>query len=549
MADDTTKYSDGAASVGEQTLKFLNDLGRLINAIGLYGGQHKITRQYLAQAYAALSASLKDRKPVRLTLQDDRLFVDNQVVDDETSFVTIVRRKLLRLEVAGLSLIPGITEDELFILARNLAFGQGPDTTIFSDKCAHIQPESSRYARVQESEVVVDKKTLSTVSGIKRGADGAFELTIDDHIEPPSPPAGVRQIIAFLKGDAGSLSDETARAIQNAATDINRLGQMIMDAAIIRRSESSAAQGESLADILVGCLRRVFDGLNKQPPGMRKPASIKHTMLLLEKEVLDRLRQKAAGDYETPRAVTNAVSSMIEDLTAETIAQNYVQRRNALEADGIRLAAYMRSLPPDKLASMRADLMAAGMTPAGWKELMIRGGTEGGGGPDASDAYNGLAALGALLDKLDHLMSSEKGDTPAARQAIEEVRQGVQRAADQAAGKIHDLESTVAKTAGGLDAPAASWRRLSAEQQARTLELVAEIVQELAQPLSAMNCAVDMTLQERIGPLASSQKDILALAADSGEKIANLFDRLRNVTGLPQSLIPDKESVYGIKID
>ena len=159
MADDVINYSDSVATPGgEQTLKFLNGLGRLINAIGLYGGQHKITKQYLAQAYAALSTSLKDRKPVRLTLQDDRLFVDNQVVDDETSFVTIVRRKLLRLEVAGLSLIPGITEDELFILARNLAFGQGPDTTIFSDKCAHIQPESSRYARVQESEVVVDKK-------------------------------------------------------------------------------------------------------------------------------------------------------------------------------------------------------------------------------------------------------------------------------------------------------------------------------------------------------------------------------------------------------
>jgi len=170
-------------------------------------------------------------------------------------------------------------------------------------------------------------------------------------------------------------------------------------------------------------------------------------------------------------------------------------------------------------------------------------------GGSLPEAYAGLAALGALLDKLDRLMSSEQGDTPDARQAIAQVQQGVQRAADQAAGKIHDLESAVVKTAGGLDAPDASWRRLSAEQQARTLELVAEIVQELAQPLSAMNCAVDMTLQERIGPLAAAQKNILALAADSGGKIADLFERLRKVTGLPRSLSPDKESVYGIQLD
>ncbi len=542
------KYSDeGAAPAGGPALNFLNALGQLVNATSLYGGQHKITRQYLAQAYASLSAALKARKPIRFALQDDQLFADNLAVENETSFIALVRRKLQKLEITGFSLTPGIAEEELFKLARNLAFGQGPDATVFGDKSGHIQPESSRYTRVQESEVVVKKKALSD-GAIKRGADGAFELTIDDSAEPPAPAAGVQQILAFLKGDIGALSEETAQALQNTAADINQLGRMIMEAAAVRQRDPLAAQGESLADIVVGCLRRTFDGLNKQPAKSRNPAAIKQTMMLLEKDILERLRQKAGGDRRAPQAVADAVGSMIEDLTAEAVAQNYAQRRNALEADGARLAAYMRSLPPDKLAGLKSSMLANGMTPEGWKELAVRSGA-GGNAPGASEAYAGLAALGALLDKLDRLMSSEKGDTPAAQQAIAQVQQGVQRAADQAAGKIHDLESAVVKTAGGLDAPDASWRRLSAEQQARTLELVAEIVQELAQPLSAMNCAVDMTLQERIGPLAAAQKNILALAADSGGKIADLFERLRKVTGLPRSLSPDKESVYGIQLD
>ncbi len=541
------KHSNGgAAAAGGPVLNFLNALGQLVNAISLYGGQHKITRQYLSQASASLAAALKSRKPIRFTFQDGQFFADNQPVENETSFVGLVRRKLQKLEVTGFSLAPGIDEDELFKLARSLAFGNGPGATIFGDKAGHIQAESSRYARIQESEVVVNKKAVSG-GALKRAADGAFELTIDDSHEPPASAPGVQQIMAFLKGDGGTPSGETAQALQNAASDINQLGRMIMEAAAVRQRDPLAAQGESLADIVVGCLRRTFDGLNKQPAQSRNPAAIKQTMMLLEKDILDRLRQNSAAGRGAEQAVADAVGSMLDDLTIEAVSQTYVQRRNAVEADGARLAACLRSLSPEKLAGLKSSLMANGMTPEGWQELVVRSGA-GPGGQGASEASAGLAALGALLEKLDRLMSSGKTQTPEAQQAITQVQQGVQRAAEQAAGKIHDLENTVVKTAGGLDAPETNWRRLSAEQQVHTMELIAEIVQELAQPLSAMNCAVGMTLQERIGPLADAQKNILALAADSGEKIADLFERLRKVTGLPHSLIPDKESVYGISL-
>ncbi len=292
-----------------------------------------------------------------------------------------------------------------------------------------------------------------------------------------------------------------------------------MEAAAVRQRDPLAARGESLADIVVGCLRRTFDGLNKQPANSRNPAAIKQTMMLLEKDILDRLRQSAAG-RGAEQTIADAVGSMLDDLTIEAVSQTYVQRRKAVEADGARLAACLRSLPPAKLEGLKSSLMASGRTPEGWQELVVRSGA-GGSGPGASEASAGLAALGALLEKLDRLMSSGKTHDPEAQQAITQVQQGGARR--RAGGRQNSRPGK----RGGQDcrrpgcAGAASWRRLSAEQQVRTMELIAEIVQELAQPLSAMNCAVGMTLQERIAP-GGRPENILALAADSGEKIADL---------------------------
>lgn len=530
---------------------FLNTLGQLINSIGLYGAEHKITQQVLTQAYETLSGALESRRAIRFAFQDDQFFVDDTLIENDNSFINLVRRKLQQMEISGFSFIRGMSKDELGKVAKALAGGPGSNKAILDGKFGHIQQESSRYARVKDSDVVINKKSMAPGAS-RRAADGAFELAMDDGAGAEKTAPGVQQIMAFLKGDVGILSDATAQALQNTATDIDKLGKMIMEAAAVRQRDPLAAQGESLADIVVGCLRRTFDGLNKRPHHLKDPAAIKKTMMVLEQDILQRLQQAAKYDAGARETVSDAIASMVEDLTVEAISQTYAAQRNVVDANTARLAKYMHNHTPEEINELKSRLIANGMTPEGWQELVVRSGVNsmpGRGGDGALNTNAGLAALGTLLAKLDQLMSSSgKLHSPDAQRAIEDVNQGVRCSAENAAGKIHNLEGAIIETSAGMRAPGPSPSRQAAMSNARIMEIIAEIVQELAQSLSAVNCAVTMTLQERIGPLAEAQKSILKLAADSGEHLDELFQRLLKVAGLPKTLQPDKDSVYNIKI-
>jgi hypothetical protein len=78
------------------------------------------------------------------------------------------------------------------------------------------------------------------------------------------------------------------------------------------------------------------------------------------------------------------------------------------------------------------------------------------------------------------------------------------------------------------------------------MDLLAEIAQELVQFLSAINCAVHMTLGGLIGTINQDQREVLGVASDCGNRLAGLLKRLIQIVGLPKSLHPDKDRVYGV---
>ena len=79
------------------------------------------------------------------------------------------------------------------------------------------------------------------------------------------------------------------------------------------------------------------------------------------------------------------------------------------------------------------------------------------------------------------------------------------------------------------------------------MELLAEIAQELCQPLAVINCSVDMIRGGSLGEVSSTQVEMLCLAAESGSKLQTLIDKLMQISGVPETRSPDasiQESLY-----
>jgi hypothetical protein len=75
----------------------------------------------------------------------------------------------------------------------------------------------------------------------------------------------------------------------------------------------------------------------------------------------------------------------------------------------------------------------------------------------------------------------------------------------------------------------------------RLITILAEVVQELCQPLSAITCSIDMITSRTLGDISQPQADMLNLAYDSAGKIRTLVDNLEKIAGLPTTLSPDEE--------
>ena len=71
--------------------------------------------------------------------------------------------------------------------------------------------------------------------------------------------------------------------------------------------------------------------------------------------------------------------------------------------------------------------------------------------------------------------------------------------------------------------------------------LLAEIVQELCQPLSVINCSIEMIKSSHLGAVSDSQLEILNLASTSGDRVKLLVDKLLELSGLPTTMTPDAD--------
>jgi hypothetical protein len=504
----------------------LNELGRSINLLTTYGKNHPAAAKALNGTHLAFQDLFAERKKLTIGAFNGVLLIDEQTVQTTGTLQKSLERKLVRLNITGLRIAHGISQEELEQLAELLSFNDADtfQNSIGNGGMSHIETEHTRLQAVREGQTVANESDLAGL------ADGGILVLEDDtseshHQEDQGADVHVEQIVAFLKGeidsDAGTVGDE----LSELASDPDRLGKMIMESVSIRQTTTELS-GESLNDIILGCLRRTYDGLRKQPAfqSSEGKAELKQALLLLEESVLKKMRGLAGeDDPELDREIVQAVREMDDELSFEVAAAQYMEHRDAIQQSRQQLKDFIESQGTEAAEALLAD---SGFPGNDWRKIVIDSGKSGAGAGEALSS--GLDTLTTVFDKLEKLMKSDNANGSQVKDLLGLANDNLDDTIDNTRGKLEALSQQIkdgeAATIGGQA------RSMSREE---LLEALSEVAQELMQPLTAVNASVEMMLHGYVGSITDEQQDLLRLAANSGEHLKFLMDMLIDIVGCP----------------
>jgi signal transduction histidine kinase len=134
-------------------------------------------------------------------------------------------------------------------------------------------------------------------------------------------------------------------------------------------------------------------------------------------------------------------------------------------------------------------------------------------------------------------MRTDQPTGDAVKNMVEQVQGNVSTLAESTEKKIQSLgdlikgEERTDKTVEGVGVKMHSSDLLAS---------LAEIAQELAQPLTAINTSLEMILRGYAGDVSAEQVCLLNLASGSGEHMHYLMDQLVSIVGYPINLGVDE---------
>jgi len=503
-----SKIGPASKQLPSELRKVLMLIGRGLGTVSVYGTEHPSVDQIVGKTFEALQEALKDRGSIAIGSFNGALTLDDEPIATREVPVRTLEKRLIAMKVSHLTLHNGLSQQELKQLLIALCAPSDTEMkeTLSQSGLEHIELEDVKYVILRDGE----KKTG------KGGGSEPVEI----------PPAQVNQIIAFLKGSASD--KESTDGIKKALSDPEKLGQMIMEAAAIRQAGVDIHDGESLADIVIGSLRRTYSDLRKEREfnSIRGKASLTKAMMLLEKSVLEKIHKALGEEHpEIDKRIFDAIREMEEEHEFEILTAHYFTQRQRLEKSETQVVNLIRAFDAQKV---KQQLEGSELPPKDWQRLMVQAGKGSEGGGEGS-ALHGLdmSALAVVLEKLGDLMQIEHREPEEVKAELEETKSRLKTYTDQIELRIQELEgqvclddsekATVEDHAGKLDRD-----ELIKEVSSLTLALI--------QPLTVVNASVEAAMRQ-VGE--ETQKDLLDLAHISGRRMQSLAKRLMILVGYP----------------
>ncbi|MEI8123107.1 MAG: histidine kinase dimerization/phospho-acceptor domain-containing protein, partial [bacterium] len=360
----------------------------------------------------------------------------------------------------------------------------------------------------------------------------------------PNAPPDVQNIMAFLKNDPDADTTRSAADIRQLANDSEKLAQLILRTVEIRTSQVSLAEGESSNELVVGCIRKVVDQITKDPAlkTQKGRKQVKRSLLMLETSLLERL-QIMAGETVARDAKT-VISEVAEDLDLDALAGKYMKSQKASAKAKDKLSGLIDRVmdDPAQLEELHEKLTQEGLSAEGWRELTLRQQQDNPSGGTGEGA-NELKLLTLLLARLGDTITPPVGSPDPSPETIKTL---VSETETHLAKLTQITENNIRILHKKLE------RETSATSLSRheILRILAEIAQEISQPLTIITGAITLIRSLRVGPLTAPQGELLSMISESGKRMEQLIRSLSGLAGIPDALEPDQailSAAYRVK--
>jgi hypothetical protein len=495
------------------------------------------------RCFGVLRDLLRAAEQVTVHCSHDELLVNEGAIGAESAHVTSLIHHLNARHIHEFAIGPEVTIEQFrqFMAALEIPPDAMEQEEGFANIIASRGIDNIAVRTVVYKEVADDEVVLSTR---KFGVDKGRAQTVEN-------------VLAFLNGDVEQPTKQTLDRIDEIASDSRKLVELIMKAADIREQPQEVEQGESLASIVVGSLRRVMQTVVSTPAAGTKRGRkrIAKTLVMLERDMLETLRAMAGeADFDTMSTVSTAIREIRDEVEIEDLADDYIKKRRAMEQSEERVLRYMRSKGLEDVVDgdLKQRLTGDGVEHAEFQDLVRRSGAQSGLTAQAPGApgseFSALQHIAVLLSRLQNIVD-QVGDkvqeeettklvetAVSVQQAVATATEGTERKIQQLADEIEEEKKAEESGDGRKQSEPGDPPRMS---RGRMLEILAEIVQELCQPLSVINCTLQMMLSGKLGDVSESQTAMIKLAQESSDRIKMLTDSLRRISGEPETLSPD----------
>jgi hypothetical protein len=517
MEQADTGSSSHRKEIPAELRSILTLLGRSLGTVSVYGIDHPSVKHLLDQAFHELNTVLQSRKSIVIGTFNGTLTIDEEPVMARDVPIRTLEKRLSAINVSHLALTKGLDRNELKKLF--VALCSANDTqmkeTLSKAGLSHVEMSDVKYVALRDGETTTGKDGSGKSDSAARS--GAGDLS----------PVQVNRIVAFLKGNA---TGDSTGEVKKMLSDPERLGQMILEAASIRQTAVSMQADESLADIVIGCLRRTYSGLRKETEFQSTQGKVNLTkaMMLLEKSVLDKIHAALGAQHpEIDRRIFEAIRQMEEEKQFEMLTAHYFDQRSKLDRTEQKIIESIRKQGGKKAKEQFGE---SNIPPKDWQKLMVKAGaasaTENGSGMGSGSSLD-ISALAVVLEKLEELMQIESSDPAKIESAVRGTRHGLNTYTDRVELRLQELESQIELRRSPATTLEDHAEHLSREE---LLEEVSKLTLSLLQPLTVVNASVEAALRHTGKEI---QKELLDLAYEGGKRMCSLTQRLMTLVGYP----------------
>lgn len=521
------------APAPQDVIGLVQALGQSLNMAILYGVSHKVTQNSLDRSFPIVEKFIAAHDHLHFGLNEEMLLINGSSTAEAPLSAPLATR-LSALSLLSFTLEQGFSRQDynaLFSLlltppARLASAGKSPAELLANAGLTHVAAQTFAYRRVAEDSA----GNTAPLAGQTGGP-----IPPPAELVPPPQLPDVGNIMAFLRDEPGADQVRSAADIQALANDSEKLAEMILRTIEIRAQAANLSDGESLNDLVIGCIQKVISQMTKDPATRTQKGSkqIKRSLLMLEQALLQRL-QALAGETAA-RSMESLVEDVADGLDADALAGKYMKSRKAAAKAEERLSALIARVgdDPEQLNELHDKLVREGLTPDGWRELTLKRPSPPTPTPIGSDeGLNEIKLLTRLLARI--------GET------IHQVSPGNPPPANTLKALATETEAHLASLERITEAKIESLRkkleddRWDSLSRAEILTILAEIAQEISQPLTIICATAAMLSSSRTGSLTEVQAELLEMITESGARMEKLVASLARMAGTPEQLQPDQ---------